>query len=94
MILMQIGDFAKYRNTGTVGKVMDIMDRPGGQWVLLDTYDLYYDASTLELASEVEYKVKHLEEQSLDQQMEQVDRLKEQIEESINNISRITASGT
>jgi hypothetical protein len=41
---MQIGDFAKYRNTGTVGKVMEIMDRPEGQWVLLDTYDLYYDA--------------------------------------------------
>jgi hypothetical protein len=94
VIQMQIGDFAKYRNTGTVGKVMEIMDRPEGQWVLLDTYDLYYDASTLEPASEVEYKVKHLEEQSLDQQMEQVDRLKEQIEESMNNISRITASGT
>jgi hypothetical protein len=94
VIPMQIGDFAKYRNTGTVGKVMDIMDRPEGQWVLLDTYDLYYDASTLESASEFDYKVRHLEEQSLDQQMEQVDRLKEQIEESMSNISRITASGT
>jgi hypothetical protein len=91
---MQIGEFAKYRNTGTVGKVMDIMDRPEGKWVLLDTYDLYYDASTLEPANEAEYKVKHLEEQSMDQQMEQVDRLKQQIEESIENISRITASGT
>jgi hypothetical protein len=91
---MQIGDFAKYRNTGTVGKVMDIMDKPEGQWVLLDTYDLYYDASTLESASVTDYKVKHLEEQSLDRQMEQVDRLKEQIEESISNISHITASGT
>jgi hypothetical protein len=91
---MQIGDFAKYRNTGTVGKVMEIMDRSEGKWVLLDTYDLYYDASTLEPASEAEYKVKHLGEQSLDQQMEQVDRLKQQVEESIENISRITASGT
>jgi hypothetical protein len=91
---MQIGDFAKYRNTGTVGKVMDIIDRPEGQWVLLDTYDLYYDIGTLELANETDYKVKHLEEQSLDRQMEQVDRLKEQIEESISNISHITASGT
>jgi hypothetical protein len=91
---MQIGDFAKYRNTGTVGKVMDIMEKPEGQWVLLDTYDLYYDINTLEHASEVEYKVKHLEERTLDQQMEQVDRLKGQIEESMENISRITASGT
>ncbi len=91
---MQIGDFAKYRNTGTVGKVMEIMDRPEGQWVLLDTYDLYYDASALEPASEADYKVRRLEERTLDQQMEQVDRLKQQIEESIENISRITASGT
>ncbi len=91
---MKVGDFAKYRNTGTVGKVMDITDKPEGRWVLLDTYDLYYDASTLEPASEVEYKVKHLEEQSLDQQMEQVDRLKSQIEDSMEAISRISASGT
>jgi hypothetical protein len=91
---MQIGDFAKYRNTGTVGKVMDIMDKPEGQWVLLDTYDLYYDSGTLESASGTDYKVKHFEEQSMDRQMEQVDRLKEQIEESISNISHITASGT
>lgn len=91
---MQIGDFAKYRNTGTVGKVMEIMDKSDGQWVLLDTYNLYYDARTLEPASATDYKVKHLEEQSLDQQMEQVDRLKQQIEDSIESISRITASGT
>jgi hypothetical protein len=91
---MKVGDFAKYRNTGTVGKVMEIRDRPEGQWVLLDTYDLYYDASTLEPALEAEYKVKYLEEQSLDQQMEQVDRLKQQIEDSMETISRITASGT
>ena len=73
---------------------MEIMDRPEGQWVLLDTYDLYYDATTLEPASATDYKVKHLEEQSLDQQMEQVDRLKQQIEESMDSINRITASGT
>ena len=91
---MKVGDFAKYRNTGTVGKVMEIMDKPEGQWGLLDTYDLYYDSSTLEPASESDYKVKRLEEQSLDQQMEQVDRLKGQIEDSMEAISRITASGT
>jgi hypothetical protein len=91
---MQVGDFAKYRNTGTVGKVMEIMDKPEGRWVLLDTYDLYYDSSTLEPASEADYKVKRFEEQSLDQQMEQVDRLKGQIEDSMEAISRITASGT
>ncbi len=94
MIRMNVGDFAKYKNTGTVGKVLEVMDKPERQWVLLDTYDLYYDAITLELASESDYKVRHLEEQSLDEQLEQVDRLKQQVEESMESISRITASGT
>jgi hypothetical protein len=91
---MKTGDFARYRNTGTVGKVMEIVDRPDGEWVLLDTYGLYYESSTLEPAAEADYKVRVLEETSLDQQMEQVERLKAQIEEAEKVISRITPSGT
>jgi hypothetical protein len=53
---MKVGDFAKYRNTGTVGKVQEIVERPDGRWVLLDTYGLYYDASYLETATESEYR--------------------------------------
>ncbi len=91
---MKPGDFAKYRNTGTVGKVMEVVDRPDGRWVLLDTYGLYYDASYLEPASESEYQERKLEETSLDKQMEQVELLKAQIEEAEKVVSRITPSGT
>lgn len=91
---MRIGDFARYQNTGTVGKVEDIRDGPEGQWVLLDTYGLYYESSTLEPATEADYKVKVLGETSLDQQMEQVERLRAQIEEAEKVVSRITPSGT
>jgi hypothetical protein len=91
---MKPGDLAKYRNTGTVGKVVEVKDGPEGRWVLLDTYGLYYEASYLEPASESEYKVRKLEESTLDQQMEQVEKLKAQIEEAQNVVSRITPSGT
>lgn len=91
---MQTGDFAKYRNTGTVGKVIEVLDRPEGRWILLDTYDLYYDASYLEPASESEYKVRKLEEASLEQQLEKVDLLRSQLEEAEKAISRITPSGS
>lgn len=91
---MKPGDFAKYRNTGTVGKVLEVVDRPDGRWILLDTYGLYYDASYLEPASEAEYKVKKLEEASLEEQLEKMEQLRQQLEEAEKTISRITPSGT
>ncbi len=91
---MKVGDFAKYRNTGTVGKVVEVVDKADGTWVLLDTYGLYYEASTLDRASESEYKVRPQEETSLESQMENMNRLREQIEEAEKAISRISPSGT
>ncbi|MGD1060652.1 MAG: DUF2098 family protein [Methanomassiliicoccales archaeon] len=91
---MKVGDFAKYRNTGTVGKVVEVVDNADGTWVLLDTFGLYYESSTLDPAQESEYKVRSQEETSLESQMEQVNRLKEQIEEAEKIVGRITPSGT
>lgn len=53
---MQVGEFAKYRVTGTVGKVLEVRERDGVEWALLDTYDLWYVTSLLDPASEDEYK--------------------------------------
>ena len=91
---MKVGDFARYRNTGTVGKVLEVADRPEGQWVLLDTYGLYYEASTLDPAQESEYKAKVQDETTLERQLEQVERLKETISEAERNIGRITIGGS
>jgi hypothetical protein len=91
---MQAGDFAKYRNTGTVGKVLEVAERGGRRWALLDTYDLYYDCTALEPATESEYKVKVQQAKSLEEQVEEVERLREQIMEAEKSIGRISPSGT
>jgi len=43
VIAMKVGDLAKYRNTGSVGKIEDIKEEEGRTWALLDTTNLYYD---------------------------------------------------
>ena len=44
---MQNGEFARYKNTGTVGKVVSSHVEGGVEWVELDN-KLVYDASYLE----------------------------------------------
>ena len=53
---MKPGEIYKYMATSTVGKVMDIKERNGKVWALLDFTGLYYDTSLLEPADESEYK--------------------------------------
>ncbi len=91
---MQVGDYARYRNTGTVGKVMDVTVEEKETWVLLDTYDLYYEASTLEPARPEQYHQVAFREKTLEESLEDVERMKESLEEAENTIGRITPSGT
>ncbi|MGD0056657.1 MAG: DUF2098 family protein [Methanomassiliicoccales archaeon] len=91
---MKVGDFARYRNTGTVGKVMDTTVEGGVTWVLLDTYDLCYDASALEPANPEQYHRVAVKEKTLEESLEEVERLKESLEEAEKTIGRITPSGT
>ena len=91
---MKVGDYARYRNTGTVGKVMDVTVEGGVTWVLLDTYDLYYDTSTLEAARPEQYHEVTFKEKTLEESLEEVERMKESLEEAEKTIGRITPSGT
>lgn len=91
---MKVGDYARYRNTGTVGRVMDVTVEGGVTWVLLDTYDLYYDASTLEAARPEQYHEVAFKEKTLEESLEEVERMKESLEEAEKTIGRITPSGT
>jgi hypothetical protein len=59
---MNIGDYARYKNTGTVGKVLEVKQEAGVEWILLDTFNLYYDSTTLEPGLEVEYKTSSVKE--------------------------------
>ncbi len=73
---------------------MDTVTEGEVTWVLLDTYDLYYDAAALEPAEPKEYREAAFKEKSLEESLEQVEKLKETLEEVEKAISRITPSGT
>ena len=90
---MQLGDLAKYRNTGSVGKIEELMEEDGRTWALLDTTSLYYDVSTLEPAKPEEYRKESTGDRDLKEQLEEVDRIREQIADMQAAVSRITPSG-
>jgi len=90
---MIAGDIVKYRNTGTVGKIVDIMDEGKKVWVLLDTSNLYYDQTTLDPASEDEYRGAAEREKGLRDQLEDIQRLRDEMAEMAEKTSRITPSG-
>lgn len=90
---MEIGDYARYVNTGTVGIIEDIMEEEGVRWILLDKTQLYYDESTLEPAKPEEYR-KVSEKKSLDRSLEEIRRMKESMEGFEDIVSDITATGT
>lgn len=48
--MIEVGNYARYVNTGTVGKVMEISEFDGRKFALLDGTDLYYDIDYLEKA--------------------------------------------
>ena len=87
------GDIVKYRNTGTVGRVEDIMEEGKVTWVLLDTSNLYYDATTLDPASPDEYRDAADRERGQREQLEDIERLRQEMEEMAEKVSRITPSG-
>jgi hypothetical protein len=63
---MKIGDIRKYMPTSTVGKVMDIGEREGKVWALLDFTNLYYDSEYLTEADMSEYRTESYKEREKD----------------------------
>lgn len=90
---MIVGDFAKYRNTGTVGKIVDIMEEEKVSWALLDTTDLYYDMSALDPASPDEYKAATERDFGKRDQLQDLERLRQEMAEAAEKAQRITPSG-
>ncbi len=90
---MIVGDLAKYRNTGTVGKIMDIREEEKGAWALLDTTDLYYEMSTLDPATDDEYKAVTQRDFGKRDQLQDLERLRQEMAEAAEKASRITPSG-
>jgi hypothetical protein len=90
---MQVGDIVKYRNTGTVGKVLDIEEDGKVTWVHLDTTDLLYDATTIDPAKPDEYRGVAEREKGLTEQLEEVDRLRKQIADAAEQTARSSLGG-
>lgn len=91
--LIEIGSKVKYLNTGTLGKVAEIIAGDDGTWVLLDTTRLYYKPETLILTTEEAVK-----ERKLETSVEMTkDYLREMAEEAaardLNEVSQFTGGG-
>lgn len=90
---MKVGDIAKYRHTGTVGKIVEISEEGKVTWMLLDASNLLYDSTTLDPASEEEYRGAAEREKGVRDGLEDIDRLREEMEQMAEKVSRITPSG-
>jgi len=84
---MQVGEYAKYKITGTVGKVLEVRERDGVEWAMLDTYELWYVTSLLDTASADEYKQTSFKERTRTVSMEDIKSLTEKVEVDISNIT-------
>lgn len=91
---MEVGDYARYVNTGTVGIVQDIKDEEEVTWALLDVTDLYYDVSKLEKASPEEYKRVTDKEKTMEERIQELRDMRESMVEFLQDYSDITPDGT
>lgn len=89
---MNVGDYARYKNTGTVGKVLEVKQEAGAEWILLDTFSLYYDSTTLEPATAQECKTFSVKERTTGLTVEDIEAMKEEIAK-VERYGSITASG-
>ena len=75
---MEIGDFARYKNTGTVGKVVGKYAESGAEWIELDN-KLVYRSEYLEPATENEYKVSSVKDRAQGLSLDQIEQMKEEL---------------
>lgn len=88
---MKIGEIYKYMATSTVGKVVDIRERDGKEWALLDFTNLYYDVAFLTPADPSEYKEVSFKERERKTTLKTVEEIARTAEEV--NIDMFTPSG-
>jgi hypothetical protein len=91
---LEVGDYARYENTGTVGIVQDIKDEGEVTWALLDVTDLYYDVEKLEKASPEEYKRVTYKDKTLDERLKELRDMRESMVEFLTDYGDITPDGT
>jgi hypothetical protein len=55
-IEINIDDYVRYVDTGTIGKIVDVKTEDGIEWVKLDKTDLWYRSKLVELLDEKDLK--------------------------------------
>ncbi|WNY27713.1 DUF2098 domain-containing protein [Methanolapillus ohkumae] len=79
---MNVGDFVRYINTGTVGHILEIMTDDEGTWAFLDSTELYYKIEFLEITPETKAAIDKRKD------------LEEDIQEKISRREEIAGSAT
>ncbi|HOP08667.1 MAG TPA: DUF2098 domain-containing protein [Candidatus Methanofastidiosa archaeon] len=78
--MIEQGDYARYVNTGTVGKVSEIKEIDGRMFALLEGTDLYYDMEYLEKTDKPVAKKEAIKELDIDKQKEMQEDLQRAIQ--------------
>ncbi|MCL2141481.1 MAG: DUF2098 domain-containing protein [Methanimicrococcus sp.] len=88
---IKVGDYVKYINTGTVGKIIEIMEDDEGIWAYLESTELYYKIEFLESTEEV--PIVAIKRRDLEAEIEKKIRIQEEAVESLQNVESRDAPG-
>ena len=91
---IQKGVHVRYTGTGSAGEAVDFKTDDQGSWVLLDTTDLWYKTSSLEVIGETEYnKMKnHTIFKSEKKEDNSKENIKEKVKKSKNKLDDVDMS--
>jgi len=78
--MIEEGMYARYVNTGTVGKVTELKEMDGRMFAFLEGTDMYYDVEYLEMTEKPVEKKKAIKEMDIEKQRAIQDELLDAIE--------------
>ncbi len=80
---LEVGDYARYVRTGTVGKIVDVKEEGGTRWYKLDSTGLYYREDQLERVDEVKREER---EESVEEFLQKLRELEEAFQEADDRV--------
>ncbi|UTB34076.1 MAG: DUF2098 domain-containing protein [Methanobacterium sp. ERen5] len=84
------GNHVRYTNTGSSGEVTDLRSDDEGNWVLLDTTELWYKTDSLEVLKETDYLKNNAPLKS--EKVNEKEGIKDKVQKSKNNFEDVDMS--